>query len=454
MKHVFVDNYRGFQNSLIPIEKVNFLVGENSTGKTSILGLLKLLSSPELWFQREFDPKSIGLGTFADIVSASSIDKSCFTIGTAYYGLINKPRSRRKSVKKKSSKNTDKDKETKEFISIVMTFVEDNGVPKLSSFVSIKNNYEVRLKFSKNVIRFKRSKITIDGCETSSKLLAKFESLKNLAKCDKGGYKVVKNSSYLMNAPPLMIVTLIENSLNDESGNFSPLDSFEMHSIFGDMAWIAPIRTKPRKTYDEFSLDFSPEGDHTPYLIRKKLDSKSESKEFVDFIERLGKKSGLFKSIKIKKYGRGSTSPFELDVVLNNSALSINSVGYGVSQALPVIVEIFARRHGSWFAIQQPEVHLHPKAQAALGEIIFELAVADNKQFIIETHSDYLIDRYRLSTRKSKSSVKSQILYFERNAQGNKAHAIEIDERGNISADQPSGYREFFLREEMSLLGI
>ena len=47
--YIFVDNFRGFRDTCIPITDVNFLVGENSTGKTSILGLLKLLAGPRFF---------------------------------------------------------------------------------------------------------------------------------------------------------------------------------------------------------------------------------------------------------------------------------------------------------------------------------------------------------------------------------------------------------------------
>lgn len=56
-KFIFLDNYRGFTDTLVPIKDVNFLVGENSTGKTSVLAILKLLSPPDFWLQNEFDLK-------------------------------------------------------------------------------------------------------------------------------------------------------------------------------------------------------------------------------------------------------------------------------------------------------------------------------------------------------------------------------------------------------------
>src|SRR5579871_2210539 len=148
--------------------------------------------------------------------------------------------------------------------------------------------------------------------------------------------------------------------------------------------WLAPIRTKTKRTYDQLYQElFSPEGARTPYLIRRMLRSRTSGIKFRKFLEQVGKSSGLFQTVTTKDFGRNSNAPFELDIILDGKALNISNVGYGVSQALPVIVEIVARQPHSWFAIQQPEVHLHPRAQAALGDLFFELAVEDNKSFVV-----------------------------------------------------------------------
>ena len=62
MKCIFVDNFRGFKETIVPLKDVNFLVGENSTGKSSLLGLIKLINSPRFWMRSggEFDCKSSG----------------------------------------------------------------------------------------------------------------------------------------------------------------------------------------------------------------------------------------------------------------------------------------------------------------------------------------------------------------------------------------------------------
>jgi predicted ATPase len=238
--------------------------------------------------------------------------------------------------------------------------------------------------------------------------------------------------------------------------------SYYMPRPFGSIVWLAPIRSRPLRTYDSYRVDYSPEGEHTPYLIKKYLSRRTKEQQrqagkFIKFIQRFGRESGLFRSIAIREYDRRSkTSPFELDIILTDEALSVDNVGYGVSQCLPVIVEIFVRVRDSWFAIQQPEIHLHPRAQVAIGDVIFELAVLEKKRFIIETHSDFILDSYRLnySSKKYRNRPDSQIVFFERTDKGNVLYDIKILENGEISDNQPEAYRSFFLKEQMRLLGL
>jgi predicted ATPase len=178
--------------------------------------------------------------------------------------------------------------------------------------------------------------------------------------------------------------------------------------------------------------------------------------KFRDFIEKVGKASGLFQDVRIRNFGRGANVPFELDIVLDGKALNISNVGYGISQALPVLVEALARPHGTWFAIQQPEVHLHPRAQAALGDVFFELAAEDHKVFLVETHSDFTIDRFRMNYKNARRVNKpdSQILFFERRDKHNMVTHVPIGKTGELPTDQPENYRQFFIREQMNLLGM
>lgn len=73
-----------------------------------------------------------------------------------------------------------------------------------------------------------------------------------------------------------------------------------------------------------------------------------------------------------------------------NDLVSIADVGFGVSQTLPVVVALLTARPGQLVYIEQPEIHLHPRAQVAMAAL---LARAANRgvQVVIETHSSLLL---------------------------------------------------------------
>ena len=438
MKYLYMNNFRGFSNTYIPILDVNFFVGENSTGKTSILKLIKLLSMQSFWFNTDFTVEDIEFSHFGDIVSANAKNKGFFDIG-----LI-----------KIDNGTEDIDKVS----AFLMTFTQKGGMPNLSVFSYKMGQYVTRVRFGKNTIKYKVD--AIDNNLTKSIFLEEvFPSWLTDHRKDTKGYSYLKAPQQVVpgEIPLIILPELIRNISEKNKKEKRLLSRGILFNLAFDeeIAWIAPIRTKPKRTYDMYKTEFSSEGDHTPYLIKKILDKESLSKKFKKYIKEVGSSSGLFDDILIKRYGRNATSPFELDVVLNKQKFSICSVGYGVSQSIPVIVELFIRNKNSWFAIQQPEVHLHPKAQAALGDIFFQLFVSENKRFFIETHSDYTIDRFRLNFRKNKDHIPdSQILFFERTDTGNKVYQLKIQPNGDLPQEQPENYREFFIKEELANLGL
>lgn len=152
--------------------------------------------------------------------------------------------------------------------------------------------------------------------------------------------------------------------------------------------------------------------------------------------------------------GKGVGDPFQVRISFSGSAFNLVDVGYGVSQILPIIVDILRSEGERLFLLQQPEVHLHPRAQAELGSFLATLATTTGKRFVVETHSDYLVDRIRMDIRDGRN-IKPEdvmILYFERQNGKVKVHPIEIDENGNLES-VPKGYRSFFLEEERRFLG-
>ncbi len=229
-------------------------------------------------------------------------------------------------------------------------------------------------------------------------------------------------------------------------------------SLFYHPEWLyasAPVRSKPHRTYDPSRPTRDPEGDYIPmYLASVHFQDKERWNGLRTALESFGKTSGLFNEISVKPLGQKESGPFQVQVrgfgraKKKGPQRNLIDVGYGVSQVLPVITELLRRDAPPMFLLQQPEVHLHPSAQAALGSLFCQVA-EPGRQLVVETHSDHLIDRVRMDVRDGVGRLKPDdvsILYFEWDDLDVHIHSIRLDEEGNV-LDAPAGYRRFFLEE-------
>lgn len=178
-------------------------------------------------------------------------------------------------------------------------------------------------------------------------------------------------------------------------------------------------------------------------------------------LEEFGRESGLFDEISIKSLGnKAEGTPFQVQVRKSSGKLkgprrNLIDVGYGVSQALPILTELLDPESPDLFLLQQPEVHLHPSAQAALGSLFCSIAET-HRQLIVETHSDYIIDRVRMDIRDERTVLTSDdvsILFFEQGELDVNIHSLRIDQDGNV-LDAPPGYGQFFMDEMGRSIGL
>lgn len=75
-----------------------------------------------------------------------------------------------------------------------------------------------------------------------------------------------------------------------------------------------------------------------------------------------------------------------------------SNVGFGLTYCLPIITACLAAPHGAILLLENPEAHLHPRGQAALGTLLAKCA-ADGVQIIVETHSDHVLNGIRLAVK-------------------------------------------------------
>ena len=250
----------------------------------------------------------------------------------------------------------------------------------------------------------------------------------------------------------------------DDSPPLNDSDREELSAVVNTMALAraqtlpfagAPVRSKPHRTYDPARVTYDPEGDYVPmYLAELHSENAEAWAELKAGLESFGSAAGLFDEISIRPLGKKG-EPFQVQVRKYSGSAkgpwrNLIDVGYGVSQALPVVTELFRPDANAreMFLLQQPEVHLHPSAQAALGSLFCAVA-GPQRQIIVETHSDHLLDRVRMDIRDGVSNLKPEdvsILFFERGNLDVRIHSLQVDEQGNV-LNAPESYRRFFMEE-------
>jgi predicted ATPase len=122
-------------------------------------------------------------------------------------------------------------------------------------------------------------------------------------------------------------------------------------------------------------------------------------------------------------------------------------IGFGASQVIPIVVEGFHAPPGSTLLLEQPEIHLHPKAQADLGDLFIEIA-KENKTLIVETHSEHLLSRVRRRIAEPEGKIKREdvaIYFFTLKEGRTQIQEIQLNELGQFEFEE---WPEDFFEED------
>lgn len=203
-----------------------------------------------------------------------------------------------------------------------------------------------------------------------------------------------------------------------------------------------------------------------------------------------------------RKYNNADATIANVEIEEKSAKLIINlkNTGYGASQVIPIIIQsvtarqrVLANKEGEilkarYVVIEQPELHLHPRAQAQLADLFVEeihISHLDPVQaehtrtranpklsgvvFILETHSEHLLLRFlrrlaetNLHTKKNVPYHRPPLLltdinliYVERTWEAGETtcEAIIVNNMGEY-VQQPSGFVEFFGEDFSEILAI
>jgi predicted ATPase len=116
-------------------------------------------------------------------------------------------------------------------------------------------------------------------------------------------------------------------------------------------------------------------------------------------------------------------------------------MGFGVTYALPVVTAALLAPSDSLLLVENPEAHLHPSGQSAVGAFLARVA-SDGVQVILETHSDHVINGIRRAISADYVLPASDVaIHFFRADEGDNPSVVKIDvqPRGDLS-EWPEGF--------------
>lgn len=216
---------------------------------------------------------------------------------------------------------------------------------------------------------------------------------------------------------------------------------FELDHLF----YLGPLRDPPKRDYlwaRSRPTDVGQKGERAIEAIlaateageTRNLKRKSRQRPFQEMIAYWLREMGLIESFRVAEIAEGSNRwQARVKTSIGASEVLLTDVGFGISQVLPVITLLQYVPEGSTVILEQPEIHLHPLAQAGLADLIIQAATYRNVQVILESHSEHLLLRLQRRIAEEAISTSDVKLYFCDAPKGvSILTPLEVDLYGNI----------------------
>lgn len=407
-------NFKNWKNFNTDLTKINLFFGQNSSGKSSIIQLLLLLKQTVenkdekvvLYFG---DDKSyVNLGNFDEVLNKIAMEKAIsFGLCFNYLGTI-------QNFNVKIDKNK-------------------TGIIEVKSL---------------NVTNITKG-VSIDTQRVSSNYLVKYLENNNLV--IKPKEKSIDRIRYFFELP---FRIFNEKSIDDNLFNLE----YNIKRLFENMTYIGPLRQKPQRRGYEWTgskhSHFGVSGENTfDAIITSTKQNEKYTSKFFNFTGHLAEivckwliEFGMADDFRIEVISEVKQL-YQVNVKTKGATnwVDICDVGFGVSQILPIIALCYYAPQGSIIIIEQPEIHLHPKVQSGLGDLLIDAANSRGIQFIIESHSEHLLTRIQRRIAEEKIDGKEVKINFCNLVGGESVlEELKVNDFGEIS-----NWPENFFGDEM-----
>ena len=228
------------------------------------------------------------------------------------------------------------------------------------------------------------------------------------------------------------------------SNDFLNLLSSKFEKVFSHVYYFGPTRVHPKRYYHwekihpkEIDMWGNKVVDALLSARVRQLTTAYNGKR-VSIEERISKwlqKLKLAHSLSLVSKGALDDNNYEirLQKTSNSAEVTLADLGHGVSDLFPLLVHCCYVPEGSTLILEQPGVHLHPKAQADLADLLIEVITERNLQILIESHSEHLLTRIQRRVAEKQIRPDDVALHFCRNTDGiSTIEQLEVDEFGEI----------------------
>ncbi|MDE0133864.1 MAG: DUF3696 domain-containing protein [Acidimicrobiaceae bacterium] len=154
-----------------------------------------------------------------------------------------------------------------------------------------------------------------------------------------------------------------------------------------------------------------------------------------EHVARMLRDLGLVTEFSVERASEDSEL-YRVKVQLTRTSIPVDlmDVGFGVSQLLPLLVLLAYVPESSTVLLEQPEMHLHPRIQSALADVLIDVTRTRKLQIILESHSEHLLMRLQRRIAEQRISREHVALYFcENDGKESSVAKLELDDCGAIA---------------------
>lgn len=206
--------------------------------------------------------------------------------------------------------------------------------------------------------------------------------------------------------------------------------ALEVERNLASLSYLGPLRDHPRRTYGWSGNTPEDVGQRGEFAIACILAAetanrtlnrgyKKKKHTFAEFIANWLVDLGIIDAFEVERTAAGRKD-YEVKVTTRGGAtqVALPDVGFGVSQVLPALVQVFYCPAGSTVWMEQPEIHLHPQVQAEMADVFisavkaYENGLPRNVQLIIESHSEHFLNRLQRRIAEGEIEPDEVAIYF------------------------------------------